>query len=86
MKEHLTMQELEDLGFKIEKSRTMDNEEFIIQLRRKKNVFVETCWYDYEVYQQSVFIELEGLPPMFSANTLTKEELTKLDNVINKTI
>ena len=71
---HLTMQQLEDLGFEVAKSK---NEYFrIVQYRKKGNILVETVWRESgEFISQRLYLEKV---------TLNIEELQQLDKLINK--
>lgn len=71
---HLTMQQLEDLGFEVMKSK---HEYFrIIQYRKKGDILVETVWRETgEFISQHFFIE---------KRTLSIEDMQQLDKLINK--
>lgn len=74
---HLTMQELEDLGFKIVKSYTYD--EFMTQRRKKGVITVETTWKKAgEFESQDLTIE-EDFWINFESN-----ELKILDKILNR--
>lgn len=75
---HLTMQELEDLGFKVVKSYTHD--EFMTQRRKKGLIVIETTWLKTgKIQTQDMTIEYLGY------FTFTKKELQQLDKIINRT-
>ena len=62
MKEHLTMQELEDMGFEIVKSHSYDK--YITQIRAFGVLLVETSWlktgefHSQDLVIQSIDVEL----------------------------
>lgn len=74
---HLTMQELEDLGFKVVKSYTHD--EYMTQRRKKGVITVETTWKKTgEFESQELFIdEIDWFNFSF-------HELVVLDLILNK--
>lgn len=74
---HLSMQELNDLGFEVVKSYTHDN--FMTQRRRKGCITVETTWTDEgEFESQDIQID-DG-----EWRTLQHREIVKLDEILNK--
>ena len=77
MKDHLTMQELEDLGFEVVRSYTHD--QYITQRRTKGLIEIETTWlFSGEFQSQDLTIE------EVNAIEFTKEELIALDKALNK--
>jgi hypothetical protein len=77
MKQHLTMQQLEDLGFKITKSYIHDN--FMTQRRKKGLIEVETTWKKTgEFESQDLTIE------EINCQTFTPIEIKQLDLILNK--
>jgi hypothetical protein len=75
---HLTMKELEDLGFKIIKSEPCFDNNAVAQTRAKGYVRIETLYWltgDGDTYQRTT------IDPY-----LTKEQLTALSKALNKTI
>ena len=74
---HLSMQELNDLGFEVVKSYTHDN--FMTQRRRKGCITVETTWTDEgEFESQDIQID-DG-----EWRTLQHREIVNLDEILNK--
>lgn len=73
---HLTMQQLEELGFKIIKSYTHD--EFMTQQRKKGKITVETTWL-----KTGVFISQEV---RFSDEytEVTPDQIIQLDEILNQ--
>ena len=71
------MQELEDLGFTIEKSYNHDH--FVTQRRRKGNITVETTWTNKGEFD-SQFLWIEEV----ELETFTLHELNVLDLILNK--
>lgn len=76
---HLSKQQLDNLGFEIEKSYTHD--EFMTQRRKKGVLSVETTWnITGEFQSQELFIE------EIDWFNFTFHELNVLDLILNKTI
>jgi len=79
MKEHLTMQQLEDMGFEIVKSYEHDN--FMTQRRKKGIIEIETTWKktgEFEI--QDLTIEEINCEPF------TPDEIKTLDAILNKSL
>ena len=73
---HLTMQELENLGFEVVKS--YEHDEYRTQRRQKGCIQVETTWLKSgEFVIQDLWIE-EG-----SAENFAKKDLVTLDRILN---
>lgn len=72
---HLTMQELETLGFKVTKSYTHDD--YMTQRRCKGCITIETTWQDYEFVSQDVQIDGE-------VRELKPRDIVVLDKILNK--
>ena len=74
---HLTMQELENMGFEIVKSYTHD--EYMTQQRRKGVITVETTWLQTGEFQtQDLTID-----EMF-IDGFGKSDLLMLDKILNR--
>lgn len=74
---HLSMQELEDMNFKIVKSYTHDD--YMTQRRQKGLMTIETTWLQSgEFTSQDLTIEEVNCIPF------TKKELTALDKILSK--
>ena len=76
MKEHLTMQELEDLGFSIAKAEPCFAHQAVAQTRFKGAIKIETLYWlsgDEDGYQRVT------IDPY-----LTKEKIIALDKALNK--
>ena len=74
---HLTMQELENMGFEIVKSYTHD--EYMTQRRRKGVITVETTWLQTGEFQtQDLTID-----EMF-IDGFGKSDLLMLDKILNR--
>ena len=73
---HLTMQQLEDLGFELVKS--YEHDHFITQRRVKGNLQVETTWQKTgEFESQDLTID------EVNCINFTAKELKQLDKIIN---
>lgn len=74
---HLSMQELEELGFKVEKSYTHD--QFTTQRRVKGVLTIETTWQKTGQFE-SQDLTIEDINMI----EFSKKELKQLDNILNK--
>jgi len=74
---HLSMQELHDLGYRIMKTYIHDN--FWTQRRRKGCITVETTWTDVGDFD-SQQIQIDN----GECRSLKPREIVKLDKILNK--
>lgn len=74
---HLSMQELEDMSFKIVKSYTYDD--YMTQRRQKGLMIIETTWL-----QSGEFISQDLTVEEVNGITFNKKELTALDKILSK--
>ena len=76
MSSHLTMQELEDMGFEKVKSRPCFQGDAVKQTRAKGAITIETLYW---LSGKDNGYQRVTIPPY-----LTKEQLTALDKALNK--
>lgn len=79
MSKHLTMQELEDLGFKVTKS--YEHDQYVTQRREKGLIQVETTWEMPSGKFESQDLIIKDVWVNF-----TKKDLKTLDKLFNKDI
>lgn len=72
---HLTMQQLEDLGFGIVKSYVHDD--FMTQIRRKGKLIIETTWKKNGEFVSQEVTFVEGYI------NVNAEQVLKLDEILN---
>jgi hypothetical protein len=80
MSKHLTMQELEDLGFKVTKS--YEHDQYVTQRRKKGLIEVETTWDMPSGKFESQDLTIEEV----NCISFKKKYLKKLDKILNKHI
>lgn len=78
MTTHLTMSELEAIGFETIKS--FEHDGFITQRRKKGVVMIETTWgKDFKTISQEMKIDNDTF-----VNRISKDDLIILDKIFNK--
>lgn len=84
MKTHLTMQQLENLGFKLEKSYVINNTDkeplYITQVRSNGQLTIETTWqFGGEFFNQKIKINSNYIE-LLELDNLTKKIFEILNN------